>query len=150
MKHRRAGAQLEVARIQSEINRLFETLIRLRDGGTATGAWSPVVDVAETGDALLVEVELPGVDARTLELSAQRGQLVLRGTRMAGGAHSDKSARILHAEREYGPFEARIPLGTAVNTHRATARAERGMLIVTLPKVPNRRGEAVPIEIEVA
>ncbi len=141
------GTQLEVARIQSEINRLFETLIRLRDGGAANGTWSPGVDVAETAEELMIDVELPGVTPESLELCAQSGYLVIKGDRPSSGLAEQEGADLLHGEREYGPFEQRVPLNTAVNTHRAVASFERGVLCVRLPKVPNRRGEAVPITV---
>ncbi|MDQ7088530.1 MAG: hypothetical protein Q9Q13_12060 [Acidobacteriota bacterium] len=73
MKQKLQSAQLEVARIQSEINRLFETLLRLRDGGASVGAWSPAVDVAETAEELRVEVELPGVEPLVVEGFSPRG-----------------------------------------------------------------------------
>ncbi len=150
MKHRKAGTQLEVARIQSEINRLFDTLVRLRDGGGASAsAWTPMVDVAETGESLMVEVELPGVDYTSLRVHAQSGHLLVTGSRPPTGLAKEKGAQVLHDEREYGPFEQKILLGTAVNTHKAEARMEHGVLYVQLPKVPNRRGESVPIQIEV-
>ena len=41
------GTQLEVARIQSEINRLFEMLLRLKDDTAHGQGFSPLVDVAE-------------------------------------------------------------------------------------------------------
>ncbi len=149
MKQRGAGAQLEVARIQSEINRLFETLIMLRDGGASSGSWLPGVDVAESEDSLIVEVELPGVDPQSVTVHAQSGELMIRGVREPGAARRQRGSEVLHDEREYGPFEQRIPLSVAVNTHKASARVHLGVLVVELPKVPNRRGEAVPIAVAI-
>ncbi|MDQ7008197.1 MAG: Hsp20/alpha crystallin family protein [Acidobacteriota bacterium] len=148
MKQKLQSAQLEVARIQSEINRLFETLLRLRDGGASVGAWSPAVDVAETAEELRVEVELPGVEPSSLKVSARGGRLLVQGDRPSSQLRKIPGAHVLHDEREYGPFEVEIPLATAVNTHRAKADLARGVLRIQLPKVPNRRGEAVSIAID--
>lgn len=143
------GAQLEVARIQSEINRLFETLLRLRDGNAAGGAWSPGVDVSESATHLVAEAELPGVDPKSLELTAQGGNLTFKGVRLQSAARRGEGVEILHDEREYGPFETTVPLSAPVNTHAARAVVVRGVLRVELPKVPNRRGQAVTIPVEV-
>ncbi|MBP7148931.1 MAG: Hsp20/alpha crystallin family protein [Acidobacteria bacterium] len=141
------SAQLEVARIQSEINRLFETLLRLRDGGVG-GTWSPGVDVAESATHLVVEADLPGVDPDSLQVEAQGGTLILRGERRPGEARLSDGAEVLHDEREFGRFERSVLLTAPVNTHSARAVLDRGVLKIELPKVPNRRGQAVTIDIE--
>ena len=52
------------------------------------------------------------------------------------------------AERGFGPFRRVIQLGVPVNTRLAKATLNNGLLRICFPKVPNRRGEAVPIEVE--
>lgn len=141
------GAQLEVARIQSEINRLFETLLRLREGEEQVGSWVPAVDCNETEDMLVVEAEVPGVDPESLVVEAESGTLYLRGTRRPPAAREAPQNQVLQDEREYGAFERVIPLITPVNTRNATCRLVDGVLRVEFPRVPNRRGEPVPIPI---
>ncbi len=151
MRGRRPVAQLEVARIQSEVNRLFDALLRLREGEhSLSGGWSPPVDVAESGTHLVVEAEVPGVDPESIEVVTRGGELMLRGRRDPSSARLQDGAEILHDEREYGLFERVIPLGTAVNTRQARARLDRGVLRIELPKVQNRRGEAVRIPVSTA
>jgi len=142
------GPQLEVARIQSEINRLFETLLRLRDGAEAGRSWSPSVDVAESETAVVVEADLPGVAPESVSLTAVGAELVLRGERPAPARGPDEE--LLHDEREYGPFERRIPIPAAVNPREARAWLASGLLRAELPKAPNRRGRAVPIAVTLA
>jgi HSP20 family protein len=144
------STQLEVARIQSEINRLFESLLRLREGGGSSGAWTPGVDVAETGESVIVEVELAGVDPSSIEVAAQGGHLNLAGVRPPSPSHASEGARVLHDELETGEFSLSIPITTSVNTRQAKARLERGVLRVEMPKVPNRRGQSVSVPVEIA
>ena len=74
------GPLLEVARIQSEINRLFDNLLDLgADEATGSGAWIPNVDVIETETDLVVKAELPGVDASQLSLSVLDGNVIIDG-----------------------------------------------------------------------
>ena len=138
------GAFLEVARIQSEINRLFDNLLTL-DDGRESGTWMPMADIVETEDALFVTVELPGVAKDQLTVSTNGGDLILEGEK--GKPAADLPARFLVAERAYGRFRRVIHLGVPVNTHKAEATLADGNLRIRFPKVANRRGEEVAIEV---
>lgn len=148
MKVKGLGAQLEVARIQSEINRLFESLLRMRDGGAAAGVWTPGVDVAETNDHVILEADLPGVTRDSLELLTQSGHVLIRGDRPISAARRKQGAELLHDEREYGPFEVVVAMNTAVNTSKARAKMVDGVLRVEFPKVTERRRTPIKIDIE--
>lgn len=139
------GSMLEVARIQSEINRLFDNLLDLDAGAKASGSWIPIADIVENDDALVVTVELPGVASSDLLISTHGGDVILTGEKsrpQIGG-----SVRAHVAERAYGRFRRVIHLGVPVNTHRAEAVLSEGTLRIRFPKVPNRRGEEVAIPV---
>ena len=139
------GSLMEAARIQSEINRLFDNLLDLDEEGKNGIAWQPNVDIVETEDCLVVKVELPGVSREELTLSVHSGNVVIEGQKerppMQGRAHFHS------AERQFGPFRRVIHLGVPVNTRIAEATLNQGLLRLKFPKVPNRRGEVVSIEV---
>jgi HSP20 family protein len=139
------GSMLEVARIQSEINRLFDNLLDLDAGDKASGSWIPIADIVENDEALVVTVELPGVAASDLVISTHGGDVILTGAK--GRPPIDGSVRAHVAERAYGRFRRVIHLGVPVNTHRAEAVLAEGTLRIRFPKVPNRRGEEVVIPV---
>jgi HSP20 family protein len=139
------GPMLEAARIQSEINRLFDNLLDLGTPGRESGAWIPNADILETEDCLVVKVELPGVSLEDLSLSVHGGNVILRGEKRRDDP--DGPARYHLAERAFGKFRRVIHLGVPVNTHRAEAVLHDGFLRIRFPKVPNRRGEEVPVEV---
>jgi HSP20 family protein len=140
------GPLLEAARIQSEINRLFNNLLDLGAGGKDGGAWIPNADILETEDALLVKVEVPGVAPSGLTVSVLGGNLILQGDKAR--PEPDARSKFHLAERAFGRFRRVINLGVPVNTHRAEAELQDGLLRVRFPKVPNRRGEEVAIEVK--
>lgn len=142
------GSMLEAARIQSEINRLFDNLLDLDTAGKESGSWIPMADIVETEDALLVTVELPGVAPGELAATTHGGDLILKGEKPKPAA--DAPARYHVAERAYGPFRRVIHLGVPVNTHKAEALMADGFLRIRFPKVPNRRGEEVAIAVKTA
>ena len=137
------GPLMEVARIQSEINRLFDNLLDL--DGDEKGAWMPNADIVETAQTLELKVELPGVGAAGLSVSVHGGNLIISGEkdRPAGDAVAETHAD----ERVFGPFRRVMQLGVPVNTRQASAELCNGLLRMSFPKVPNRRGEEVPIEV---
>lgn len=139
------GSMLEVARIQSEINRLFDNLLALEAGGKESGSWIPIADIVETDDALVVTVELPGVIGTDLVISTHGGDVILAGEKCRPQFGAPVRSHV--AERAYGRFRRVIHLGVPVNTHRAEARLVDGNLRIRFPKVPNRRGEEVAIEV---
>ncbi len=139
------GSMLEVARIQSEINRLFDNLLDLDAGGKQSGSWIPIVDIVENDDALVVTVELPGVLSRDLTVSTHGGDVILAGEK--GRPTVGAPVRSHVAERAYGRFRRVIHLGVPVNTHKAEAVLTDGTLRLRFPKVPNRRGEEVAIPV---
>jgi HSP20 family protein len=139
------GPLLEVARIQSEINRLFNNLLDLGAPGQESGAWIPNADILETADALIVMVELPGVEAANLAVSVHGGNVILKGDKAK--PDSGDASRFHAAERAFGRFRRVIHLGVPVNTHLAEATLADGLLHIKFPKVPNRRGQEVPIDV---
>ena len=140
------GSMMEAARIQSEINRLFDNLLDLDRDSKSGIAWQPNVDILETEESLIVKVELPGVGRDELQLSVHAGNVVIEGEKRRPVV--DGQVHFHTAERQFGTFRRVIHLGVPVNTRVATAHLNEGLLRLTFPKVPNRRGEVVRIEVE--
>ncbi len=140
------GSMMEVARIQSEINRLFDNLLDLGPSDRGGSAWMPNADILETESSLLLKVELPGVDPAKLSLTVHGGNLIIRGEKARPQVTGRAEFHI--AERVYGSFRRVIHLGVPVNTRQAQATLSNGLLRISFPKVPNRRGEEVPIEVK--
>lgn len=142
------GPSLEIARIQSEINRLFENLLELKQPGEESGqAWVPNADILDGPESLTLIVELPGVELKDLDLKADGGEIIVRGEKRAVRPEGE-GAEFHCLERIYGSFKRVVSLNYPVNTHRAEARLKNGVLKVVFPKVTNRRGGAVPIPVK--
>ena len=135
----------ELNRIQSDINRLFETLSEVEGAPVPAGAWTPNVDIYEAGNDLVVKFELPGVDPGSVQLSVNGNSLILRGNKPK--TEPQPGAKFHCLERGFGSFKRVIRLSVPINTHQARTEYQNGLLRVTFPKVPNRRGEEVAIPI---
>jgi HSP20 family protein len=143
------GPYLEIARIQSEINKMFDVLLEMRQDDTAheLSSWIPSVDVCQNADGLLLRCDLPGVLFDTLKLAAHSGALIITGERHRATAPSN--AKFVCVERVSGMFRRVVPLAGAFNTRDAKAVLVDGVLEVFFPKVSNRRGEEVVIPVAV-
>jgi HSP20 family protein len=141
------GRKRDLDDLQSEIQELFADLWQVPGFAGLRRGFRPQCDCFRTDDppVLHVVVELPGIDPGAVEVAAAGSVLVIAGTRErppASGAH-------YHAmEIEYGTFERRVELGEDVDSSRATATYEHGMLKVVLP-IARRDTEQTPIPIEV-
>jgi len=141
------GHFLEIARIQSEVNKLFDVILETQ-GAEGDGAqrWLPNVDICECEDRLVVKCEVPGVRIEDLRLSALGDALVISGDKAPSRPQSE--AKFHCMERAYGQFRRVVHLPQQVNTRAAQASLNNGVLTVHFPKVSNRRGEEVTIRIQ--
>lgn len=91
----------------------------------------PPVDVFEDGDAVVVEVEVPGVAADRLRVELEGDRLVISGQR--GPDAEEGREALLRMERPRGRFQRTIPLPSPVSPP-FEATLSRGVLVVRLPK----------------
>ena len=105
--------------------------------------WVPPVDIYETRDGFVIQVELPGVKKEDVGLELKENSLVLKGERrlerdVKEGAH--------RTERVYGAFQRSFNLPTNINTSGVKASFKDGVLEIVLPKAE----EAKPRQISIA
>ncbi|MFM9059357.1 MAG: Hsp20/alpha crystallin family protein [Planctomycetaceae bacterium] len=116
-----------------------------------TGAAAPAVNVAESDDAVTIEVELPGLAAGDIDIAVSGDEFVLKGARPAAAgappAGDGEQAGVTWHRRERctGAFERRITLPVAVDAARVEARLADGVLTVTCPKAPECQPHKVTV-----
>jgi HSP20 family protein len=113
-------------------------------GGTGvTGTWEPPVDIYETDDALVLEVELPGVSTDAISVELHEHTLSLSGERtrepaVTGGQYQREEGR-------YGAFQRAFRLPTIVDQAKVKATYKNGVLALRLPKHDAARPQEIPI-----
>jgi HSP20 family protein len=105
--------------------------------------WSPLVDVHETKEGFLLQVELPGVKQEDIQVSMVGDTLTLKGERKRETEVKEDSYHRI--ERSYGTFQRSIVLPSVVDANRVKATYREGVLEIQLPK----KEEAKPKEIKV-
>jgi HSP20 family protein len=135
---------------QEDLNRLFRRNWLSTAGGEKSpaeaGTWAPAVDIFETGEAFTVEVELPGIDPKEIDVSVEEGVLNLKGERRL--EKEIKEENYHRVERAYGMFARAIRLPTDVDAGRVRAAYDNGVLRVTIPKIEPRKPRSIPITVE--
>lgn len=121
--------------VQQEVRRMFQELVHQPWGGGAdtTGSqWQPRCDMCETDDAIVIEVELPGVQRKDVHVEVEGDVLRITGERRT---ETQRRNRHYHrTERQYGRFERLLQLPHSVDRTAIQARFQAGVLIITLPK----------------
>jgi HSP20 family protein len=121
--------------LRNQINRLFEDFWSapwLARGGEGFGGFWPQVDVTETDKEVKVCAELPGVDAKDVDVSVENGTLIIRGEKKYEREENERGQ--YRMERSYGSFERSIALPAEVDEAKAKAEFKSGVLRLTLPK----------------
>ncbi|MBI3014520.1 MAG: Hsp20/alpha crystallin family protein [Candidatus Tectomicrobia bacterium] len=129
------------------LDRFFNHLNKSKRPATyfADRAWRPAVDVFETNEEVLVRAELPGVEARDLDLAVDGQILILRGKRETPVPGSSVICHLM--EIPFGPFERVVNLPAPVSPEEAKAVYKNGFLDVILPKAsPGRQGRVLILE----
>jgi len=107
---------------------------------------APNVDVSETDDAVQVSAELPGMDAKSVELSFQGNSLVIKGEKKEEKETKEKDFHV--RERRFGSFHRMVPLPVGVDIDKAKAEYDKGVLQVIIPKTAEAKHERRKIEIK--
>jgi HSP20 family protein len=98
--------------------------------------WTPAMDMYETEEALVIVLDLAGVDADRTEVHAEPHLLLVRGMRRERRTPSrpDEQRSYLALEIPYGRFERTVRLPPGLDTAEARASYREGLLEITLPK----------------
>ena len=132
--------------LQREINQLFESLAEFdRTERPAAGEWFPPVDVYECRGKLVIVVEVPGIPPEGLRVFHQNRRLVVTGERR--GRRPGGVGACLCLERAQGRFTRTIPLDIPVDIQQGDAHLAGGLLVVTFPRLRDRRGRETVIKV---
>ena len=137
---------------RNELDRVFEQF------GQTLSPWSlfrgaesvklPSVDITEDDKAFTVTAELPGLAAEDVDVSLEGRTLVIKGEKQQETKTEEKNYHL--TERTYGAFERSFYLPDGVNADAISASVAKGVLAVTLPKVPSPADTAKKIEVKTA
>jgi HSP20 family protein len=117
-----------------------------RIGMTEMGELSTSVDVYEEGDDIVVKADLPGMSKKDIEIDLTDDTLTITGEKKKEEKLEEKN--YYRYERSYGSFTRRVPLPVEVQTDKAKAHFENGVLEIRIPKSEEakKKEKKVPID----
>jgi len=132
----------EVVALQNRVNSLFRDL---NDGDSplSPAGFVPAVDVYEDEKAVVLKLEVPGIEEKDLDVSVENHTLTVKGERKM--EKEEKEENFHRIERRYGSFFRAFTLPTTVDTENVQASYNAGVLKLELKKKP----EAQPKQIKV-
>lgn len=104
------------------------------------------LDVRETENEYIVEVDLPGYDKKDIEIRCEENLLTISGKQ--NEVIEEKGDNYIHRERRQGNFSRSVPLPQNINSDAITACFNNGVLTINLPKTTPSKPKGKIIDIE--
>ncbi len=108
--------------------------------------WLPSVDISETNDNFVVKAELPGLEAKDVNVSISGDVLTIKGEKKTEKEEKDEHYHCV--ERYSGSFQRVFQLPSGVKTDIIEATFDKGVLKVTLPKVEEAKNKQIDIKVK--
>jgi HSP20 family protein len=116
----------------------------VRPGGIAGGGGAALpLDVHETENEFVVKASLPGVKPEDVQITVHGDTVTIRGETKA---EEEKKGQTWHLrERRSGSFQRSVSLPTPIDSDKASARFDHGVLTLTPPKTEKARPKQIKI-----
>jgi HSP20 family protein len=144
----------EMKSLHRDMDRLFEGLWSEGSGSSllpdvwARGEITLELDVTEDAKAFAVEVDLPGLDEKDVEVTLSDRVLTIRGEKKEDKETKEKN--YYRRERAYGTFRRSIEIPAAVDATKIEASFKKGVLTIQLPKTKEAQQKVKQIEVKAA
>ncbi|MGM3307398.1 Hsp20/alpha crystallin family protein [Anabaena sp. WFMT] len=135
----------EMDTLQRRMNRLFERIIPT-DGGERGGiTFIPSAELEETDDAFKLRLELPGLEAKDVNVEVTPEAVSITGERKS--ETTTEREGYTRSEFRYGKFQRVIPLPSLVQHEQVQAEYKDGILRLNLPKAEPEKQKAFKVNL---
>jgi HSP20 family protein len=117
------------------MNLKLKTFSIIEMGLRVANAEGPPVDVYETEDSLIVEIDLPGIETEKILIKVFNDLLILEGLRQE---MIKEDVRFICMERSRDAFRKIIRLPVEIESDRGTAIYNNGVITLRFPKIKAR------------
>ena len=138
----------DIASLQQGINRLFEDVFSqtVDYDSESMGTWRPPVDIIDTETAIVIFVEIPGVDKEAVAIEVKENVLSISGERNVDNSVGNGS--YMRSERVFGRFARSFALPAMIPTEKITASFKDGVLKISIPKPEVEQPRKVSINVD--
>ena len=143
----RKGLLGEMDVLHRRMERMMENVLHRHGAASGPVEWNPAADLYETRDAVVVLLEVSGVDPESLEVTLEGTVLRVQGRRSGPPPRRDCVA--LHQmEIEYGPFDRLFNVPRDLDGDGAEARLDNGFMEIRVPKRATEAPAGTSVKIE--
>lgn len=133
--------------LHRELSRVFDSpFLREPVSYVSESGWTPHVDITESEDAFTVIADIPGVNPDEVEVTLHNNVLTIRGERDAEISRDKGTYK--RRERIRGSFYRQFTLPESTDEAAISARANHGVLEVTIPKAPKAKPVSITVKGE--
>lgn len=108
--------------------------------------WAPTVDLFETDDEYVLELDLPGFSREDIEITVEQGMLTVSGQRPEHERNGNVTYHV--RERTTARFSRSFSLPRGVDTDDVKAEFSDGVLTVNLPKVADAKPRRIEVKVK--
>ncbi len=112
------------------------------NGGSDAARKAAPISMWNDGDAVHLEMDVPGIPLDDLDVSVENGKLTIRGQRKA----AERPNGYMHEERFFGQFERTVALSDGVDHNSIEATLSNGVLHLKLSRKPEAQRQKVTID----
>lgn len=134
----------EIDTFERRFNRLFDDLVPATLKDLTNVARVPVAELTETDDAVILKLEVPGMEAKDLDIQVTEDAVSITGERKL---KTDAEGEKTRSEFYYGKFQRVISLPVNIQNTKVTADYKDGILHLTLPKMVEEKNKVVKINL---
>ena len=132
----------DMSSLQRQLNRLFDDALTFDNLGDFSNlAKIPAAELTETDDAVHLKLEVPGMEAKDLDVQVMADRVAISGERKSEIKEKTRS------EFRYGKFSRVIPLSVKIQNTNVTAEYKDGILNLTLPKAEDEKNQVVKVNL---
>ena len=133
----------EIDSLQREMNRLFDSLTLPPE--KMGMSLFPAAELHETPDAVILKLEVPGIDVKDLDIQVSADAVAITGERKSENHTEEKG--VTRSEFHYGKFHRVIPLPIRMQNTQVQANYQEGILSLTLPKAEEEKNKVVKVTL---
>jgi len=104
----------------------------------------PAIDMSETDKEISIHAEIPGMDAKDIDISLNGRVLTIKGEKKQEQEEKEKNYHRI--ERRYGSFSRSFELPADVDANNVNATYENGVLELSLPKTKEQSVKKIEIK----
>ena len=134
----------EIDSLQREMNSLFDSIVPSNSDIMSSG-FVPAAEMSETPEAVELKLEIPGMDAKDIDIQVAAESIAISGDRQS--ETKTQTDGMTRSEFRYGIFRRVIPLPARVKNTEVNADYKDGILHLTLPKAEEEKNKVVKVNL---